>query len=209
MSHIYTSLAFALQNNKALLEPLSGKFKTLIFQIQQKHFIGNQADIAKQINFALKMAAKLVNNSKHMYIVNKTMREELEFIRHALDDDSGIRFETPIAFIIPRIPTAALFGDSSLLLCGDYSIQLKIWWFLPFPKEVVSQTLLHLKKNNDQSIICINCLEFITIIINYCAALMVFHEDSITDDPQLVILCVTFDTSAKNLTIHASKKSII
>jgi hypothetical protein len=77
MSHIYTSFAFALQNNKALHEALSDEFKTLILQIQQKHFFGNQADtIAKQINFAIKMAAKLVNNSKHMYIVNKTMHEE-------------------------------------------------------------------------------------------------------------------------------------
>jgi hypothetical protein len=138
MSCIYMSLAFAQQNNKAILEASSDKFKTLILQIHQKHFVGNQADIAKQINFTLKMVAKLVNNSKHMYIVNKTMHEELEFIRQALDDDSGIRFETPIAFIIPRMPTTSLFGDSSLLLCRGYSIQLKIWWILPFPEEVVS-----------------------------------------------------------------------
>jgi hypothetical protein len=73
MSHIYTSLAFALQNNKTLLEASSDKFKTLVSQIQQKHFVGNQADIAKQISFALKLAAKLVNNSKHLYSINKTM----------------------------------------------------------------------------------------------------------------------------------------
>ena len=118
MSHIYTSLAFALQNNKTLLEASSHKFRSLISQIQRKHFVGNQADIAKEISFALKLAAKLINNNMHLYSVNETMREELEFIRQALDDDSGIKFETPIAFIIPRMPTARLFGDSSLLSCG-------------------------------------------------------------------------------------------
>jgi hypothetical protein len=132
MSHLYTSLAFMLQNNKALLEALSDKFKTLISQIQQKHFVGKQADIANPINCVLKLVAKHVNNSKHMYIVNKAMGEELEFICQALDNDLGIRFVTPIAFIIPRTPTASLFGDSFLLLYGGYSIQLKIWLFFPF-----------------------------------------------------------------------------
>jgi hypothetical protein len=191
MSHIYTSLAFALQNNKALLKSSSDKFKALILQIQQKHFVGNQADIANQINFALKLAAKLVNNNKHMYDVNETMLEELEFIRQALNNDSGINFKMPIAFIIPIMPTASLFGDSSLLSCRGYSIQLRIWCILPFPEEVVSRTLLHLKNNKDQMFISINCLEFITIIINYCAVLTAFYKDSITNDPYPVVLCVT------------------
>ena len=102
------------------------KFKLLVLQIQSKQFSGNQADIAKQVNYALKTAAKLVNNSKHMYIINGTMQEELNFIRQALQEDLGINFETPIAFIIPRIPTASLFGDSLLPSCGGYSFELKI-----------------------------------------------------------------------------------
>jgi hypothetical protein len=155
MSHIYTSLAFALQNNKTLLKASLHKFRSRILQIQRKHFVGNQANIVKEISFTLKLAVKLVNNNKHLYLysVNETMREELEFIRQALDNDSGIKFETPIAFIIPRMPTACLFGDSSLLSCGGYSIQLRIWWFLPFPEEIVQRTLLHLKNNKDQTFI--------------------------------------------------------
>ena len=137
------------------------------------------------------------------------MREELEFIRQALDDDSGIKFETPIAFIITRMPTACLFGDSSLLSCRGYSIQLRMWWFLPFPEEIVQRTLLHLKNNKDQMFISINCLEFVTIILNYCAALTAFHEDSNIDDPYPVVFCVTDNISAKNWTMHTSKKIII
>jgi hypothetical protein len=52
-------------------------------------------------------------------------------------------------------------------------------------------------------------LEYITIIINYCAVLTAFWEDSISDDPNPVILCITDNISAKNWTIHISKKSII
>ena len=61
------------------------------------------------------------------------MRAELDFIRQALNDDSGISFEVPIAFIIPKTLTASLFGDSSLLSCGGYYTDLRVWWYLPFP----------------------------------------------------------------------------
>jgi hypothetical protein len=209
ISHIYTSLAFALQSNKALLGVSWDKFKLLALQIRSKQFSGNQADIAKQVNYALKTAAKLVNNSKHMYIINGTTQEELNFIRQALQEVSGINFETTIAFIIPRIPTASLFEDSSLQSCGGYSFELKIWWYMKFLQEIVLRTLLHLKNNKDSTFISINCLEYITIIINYCAALTAFYKDLICNDPNPVVLCVTDNISAKNWTIHTSKQSII
>jgi hypothetical protein len=56
----------------------------------------------------------MVNHFKQVYVINKTMRAEIDFIRQALREDSGISFKVPIAFIIPRTPTASLFGDSSL-----------------------------------------------------------------------------------------------
>ena len=62
MSHLYTSLAFMLQNNKALLKALSDKFKTLISQIQQKHFVGKQADIANPINICTLSTKPWVKN---------------------------------------------------------------------------------------------------------------------------------------------------
>ena len=118
MSHIYTSLAFALKQNKLLLLECSPKFRDIITRIERKQFSGNQYEIAKELNFALKTAAKLTNCHKQIYVINETMRAELDFIRQALEDNSGITFEVPIAFIIPKTPTASLFGDSSLLSCG-------------------------------------------------------------------------------------------
>jgi hypothetical protein len=92
----------------------SPKFRELVNRIEQKQFSGNYSEFAKELNFALKTAAKLVNNHKQVYLINKTMQAKLDFIRQVLRDDSGIAFEALIAFIIPKTPTATLFGDSLL-----------------------------------------------------------------------------------------------
>ncbi len=114
MLHIYTSLAFALKQNKELLLACSPKFCEIVGNIKRKQFSGNHSEFAKELNFALKTAARMVNHHKQVYFINETMRAEIEFIQQALKEDSGISFEVPIAFIIPRTPTASLFGDSSL-----------------------------------------------------------------------------------------------
>ena len=151
----------------------------------------------------------MVNHYKQIYVINETMRAEIDFIRQALADNSGISFEVPIGFIIPRTPTASLFGDSSLRACGGYSTTLRVWWYIPFPDEIVHRTLLHMKNNENETFISINCLEYVTIIINYCAAIYAFAKNDITTDPHPVVLCVTDNVSAKNWTVHTSKKSII
>jgi hypothetical protein len=61
----------------------------------------------------------MVNKHKHLYLVNSTMRNKLNFLSKALEPDSGIVFETPIGHLIPRMPTVSIIGDSS---CGGYSI---------------------------------------------------------------------------------------
>ncbi len=78
-----------------------------------------------------------------------------------------------------------------------------------FPEAVVEQTLLHLKDNSNKRFILINCLEYVTIILNYCASLVVFASCKVNDDPHPVVLCVTDNTSALNWTLHTSKKSSI
>ncbi len=78
-----------------------------------------------------------------------------------------------------------------------------------FPKEVVERTLLHLKDNSNRMFISINCLKYVTIILNYCASLVVFESCKVNNDPHPVVLCVTDNTSALNWTLHTSKKSTI
>jgi hypothetical protein len=143
--------------------------------------------------------------------VNSTIQDELNFILHALKPDSDIEFKTLIAHLIPRIPRALIVGNSSLqaLACGGYSLTLKFWWHHSFPEEGVKRTLLHLKDNSDESFVSINCLKYVTIIINYCASFVVFAPWKVNDNPYLVIFCITDNTSALNWTLHTSKKSMI
>ncbi len=209
MSHIYTSLAFALKQNEELLLACSPKFCKIVGNIEHKQFFGNHSEIARELNFALKTAARMMNHHKQVYVINETMQVEIDFIRQALRENSGILFEVPIAFIIPRTPAASLFGDSSLWACGGYSTTLKVWWYLSFPDEIVQRTLLHLKNNKTDKFISINCFEYVTIIINYCAAITAILKSQITTNPHLVVLCMTDNTSAKNWTMHTCKKSII
>ncbi len=183
MSHIYTSLAFALKQNKALLLACSPKFRKIVDKIQQKQFGGNHSEIAKELNFALKTTAKMVNSHKQVYINNGTMQAKIHFIRQALKEDTGIPFEMPIAFIIPRTPAASLFGDSSLLACGGYSTALQVWWYISFPDKIIQQMLLHLSNNKSKTFISINCLKYVTIIINYCTAITALLESQVTNDP--------------------------
>ena len=68
---------------------------------------------------------------------------------------------------------------------------------------------MHLKNDLEQNVISINVLEYVTVILNYCGALTAYLEDTMNDDPHLVVLCVTDNISAKKWTTHTCKKSII
>jgi hypothetical protein len=209
MSHLYTSLAFALKSNTELLEESSSRFRDLVKQITNKTFSGKISDHQHHLNYAMKQAAKMVNKHGQQYLVNPTMQDELNFIKKALSPNSGIKFKTAIGHLISRTPTASIVGDSSLLACGGDSIKLKFWWHLSFPEEIVERTLFHLKDSKNECFISINCLEYFTTIMNYCASLLDFETWKINNNPHPVVLCITDNTSALNWTLHTSKKSII
>jgi hypothetical protein len=137
------------------------------------------------------------------------MGAELDFIWQTLKVDSGIPFEVPITYIIPRTSTAFLYGDSSLRACGRYSTTLRVWRYTSFPNDIVQQTFLNLSNNQEETFVSINCPEYVTIIINYCAAITAMLESLIFSDYHLVVLCIMDNISAKNWTLHTSKKSII
>jgi hypothetical protein len=55
----------------------------------------------------------------------------------------------------------------------------------------------------------INILEFVTVIINYCAALHVVQTSPVTNNPHPVILNVTDNSSTLSWTLHTCKQSKI
>ena len=94
----------------------------------------------------------------------------------------------PIADLVDQKPFASTFGDVCLESGGDNSIKLKLWYFVSFPKDVVLRTLKHLKNNKDKNLISINVLEFVIVIMNYCAAWTVVVAGQVTADPHPVLL---------------------
>ncbi len=208
MSHLYHSTAYAIGSNKEILAATSAEFQALYDKIKTKRFTGKPSEVAKLLNFALKKAAQMTNRYAHKYPIVDTMRHELDYFEEALRPDSGIAFETAIAHLVKREPNYKMYGDSSLRACGGYSIDLGFWWHLQFKDEILKRTLLHLKDGNDPNFISINALEYVTVILNYCAALVALETDS-SHDPNPIILSITDNRSALNWTLHTSKKSKI
>ena len=141
------------------------------------------------------------------YNIIPSMREELDFFEKFLKPDSGVPWESPIAHLIERTPFASSFGDACLDAAGGYSIDLKFWWHVKFPREVVLRTLKHLPNNKDGRLISINVLEFVVVSIDYCAALTVVTTENVTDDPHPILLNIADNTSAHSWTMHACKSS--
>ena len=66
----------------------------------------------------------------------------------------------------------------------------------------------YLNNNKNGKLISINVLEYISIIINYCAALMAFLTSGPTDDPFPVLLNLADSISAIRWTNHCCKVSL-
>jgi hypothetical protein len=114
LSHLYSSIAHALSGNKQLLEESSHEFRAAISAAKSTSYQPDDKDRFKKIAFAIKQAAKMVHHSRAQYNISKRMRDEIEFFRVAIEDDSTISWETPIAHLVPRLPSAVTVGDSCL-----------------------------------------------------------------------------------------------
>ena len=159
LSHLYSSIACALSENKRFLVESSQEFCDMILAIQSGKSFTPCKDLARLTSFAMKRVAKMTHHASYEYNINITMRAEIEFFRDKLKPDSGIDWETPLAHLIPRTPFATTIDDSSLEGAGGFSISLGFWWHIRFPDEIVKQTLLF----QDVPSILINILEYVTV----------------------------------------------
>jgi hypothetical protein len=206
---LYSSIAYALSENKRLLTKSSAEFQNIVLAIQTNAFVTPCKDLAWHTSFAIKHAAKLTHHASYQYNINRTMRYKIKFFRDKLKPDSGIKWEMPIAHLIPQTLFATTIGDSSLEGAGGFSVTLGFWWHIHFPAEVVRSTLRFKTSNNNGMLVSIKVLEFVTVIINYCAALHVVRTSPVTDDLHPVILNVTDNSSALSWTLHTCKRSKI
>ena len=210
ISQFYAAIAHALMQNKYTLKNSSKEFQDLTSLIQRKNIKPGRKynkDYEKIIRFALKKSARMVHHAPIKYNIVPSMREEIDFFEVYLKPESGIAWETPISFLIERTPFASSYGDACLDAAGGYSIDLKFWWHIKFPLEVVFKTLKYLPDNKSGKLISINVLEFVVVIIDYCAALTVILTEDVTDDPHPVLLNIADNTAAHTWTMHTCKSS--
>ncbi len=91
LSHLYSSIAYALSKNKRLLIESSAEFRDIVLAIQTNGFVTPCKDLARH----------LTHHASYQYNINKTMCYEIKFFQDKLKPDSGIKWETPIAHLIP------------------------------------------------------------------------------------------------------------
>jgi hypothetical protein len=105
LTHLYASIAYALFENKKFLADSSPEFQALIKSLRSGYFFCNVKDQIHHISVAIKRSEKLVHQSRCQYDITKSMHQKTEFFHKKLLPNSGICWESPIAHIIPRIPT--------------------------------------------------------------------------------------------------------
>jgi hypothetical protein len=155
----------------------------------------------------MKKSSQSVHRSKREYYIGKDMRAEIDFLAQALEENSGVKWETPIAHMIKRDPTASSYSDSCLDGGGGYSTELNFFWYLTWSRAIYLRTLKFISDQSDPNFISINVLEFVSVIINYCAALTVIETTDFTDDPWPVLLAWCDNMSAVRWVTHACLKS--
>jgi hypothetical protein len=64
LTHLYTSIAYALSENKRFLEDSSPEFQTLTKSLWSGYFFCNVKDQIRHISFTIKRSAKLVHQSR-------------------------------------------------------------------------------------------------------------------------------------------------
>jgi hypothetical protein len=101
LSHLYLSIAYALSENKRLLTESSAEFQNIVLAIRTNAFVTPCKDLARHTSFAMKRAEKLTHHASYQYNINKTMHYKIKFFCNKLKLDSGIKWEMPIAHLIP------------------------------------------------------------------------------------------------------------
>ncbi|KAL7489748.1 hypothetical protein ACHAW6_015468 [Cyclotella cf. meneghiniana] len=214
MTHMCTSSSFALWENREFLGKNSPNFVAYIKKIKElrkraAEDTSYMQDNIAHINFAMKKSSQSVHRSKREYYIGKDMRAEIDFLVEALEEDSGVKWETTIAHMIKRDPTAPAHSDSCLDGGGGYSIQLSFFWYLTWSRPVYLRTIKFISDQSNPKFVSINVLEFVSVIINYCAALTVIETTDFTDDPWPVLLTWCDNMSAVRWVTHACLKSEI
>ena len=130
--------------------------------------------------FAASKLAKAIWNCNIRCFISKSLRSELKLLSDIMKNKKFC-WETPIAHLIPRTPDFSAWGDSSIEAAGGFSLNLKFFWHVKWPKEITSKTLKYftIRTKENEQIISINLLEYAVVIVNYAIATKIISDQKL------------------------------
>ena len=89
LSHLYSSIAYALSENKKLLSETSQEFRDMISIMRTNKSAIICKDLVRHTSFAMKRAAKMTHHASYEYNISTTMRAESARNLFRLTHDDG------------------------------------------------------------------------------------------------------------------------
>jgi len=108
---------------------------------------------------------------------------------------------------LPSVAQHGNWADSCKQSGGGWSTDMKFWWYLEYPVEIVARATL--VNNKEGKYISINVLEMVCVIVNYTAAIYVGWHDGIDLGHLPAILNWCDNTSACRWINTRCKESLI
>ena len=202
VSHLYSSITFALTKNTANQVHTNKQFRDMI-RLQKD---AEATELHR--TFAQAYTGRAIHHDPKLHNINSTLKEEIKLITAALSAD-WVNKRSKIAHMIPRSPTGVGKSDSSLSAAGGYSFDMFFWWYLEWPQEIRQFTLKYIKNNKNGDLISINALEYAALIINFVAATHYFTKIAhSTKNPHPTTLLYADNTTAESWVIKGCKSSL-
>lgn len=204
MDQLYQSLSCALKLNERQARRTCRSFQESLRALRR---LPATPANAKVRSFHQAQSARLVHLHPHRHYINPTLRKELRLIRRVLADKAFPK-ASPISHLIPRVPLATSYGDSSLDAAGGFCPELSFWWYIEWPTPIRSRTLRVVKNNKDGNLISINTLEYVTkIITDVIAYQRILDLGMLTADPHPHVLYRGDNTASESWSIKGAKHS--
>jgi hypothetical protein len=199
LAQMYISIAAGLKKNQAFLVRTNKQFRQLLKD--------SKSSDKRTSTFGLSQTSKKVHSCDQPHWINQTLREELHLIIRALEN-KRLKKRTPLAHLVRRDPSAKAWSDSCLYAAGGFSSDMKFWWYLEWPKEILECTLKFVKNNEKGDLISINVLEYAAGLINYAAAYHYYLTHPDPNDPYPVVKLYLDNTASESWIIKACKGSL-
>ena len=153
---------------------------------------------SSKFRFFSSKVARTIYHFRSKTCLSAAVREELAFITHIFSRPDIYKWESPIAYLIPREQDYDAYQDSCLRGAGGFSPSLLFWWIVVWSDEIFRRTGL---RRNDKHRIWINLLEYAAIIIGLAGSILAWEMLPADTRPTTPLLLLwTDNTTAKSWT---------